>query len=58
MHAILGGAWDYIKSYANTANISPIKACLDVVKRTCEAVALILEAAADLTANVGGKAVA
>jgi len=56
--ADLGGAWDYIKSYAATAKITPIKACLDVVKRTCEAVALILETAASLEVSTGGKAVA
>jgi len=43
--ADLGGAWDYITRYAETAKIEPIKACMDVLNRTCEAVALILETA-------------
>ena len=42
--ADLGGAWEYISKYAETANIEPVKACMDVLKRTCEAVAMILEA--------------
>jgi len=56
--ADLGGAFAYIKSYADTAKITPIKACMDVVKRTCEAVALILETANGLEVSIGGKAVA
>ncbi len=56
--ADLGGAYAYIKSYADTAKIPPIKACMDVIKRTCEAVALILETAKGLEVSVGGKAVA
>jgi len=47
--ADLGGAWDYIGKYAETAKIEPVKACMDVLRRTCEAVAMILEAG-----NVGG----
>jgi len=43
--ADLGGAWEYIGKYASTAGIEPVKACMDCLKRTCEAVALILEAA-------------
>jgi hypothetical protein len=43
--ADLGGAYKYISSYANAAGIDTIKACTDVIKRTCEAVALILEQA-------------
>ena len=56
--ADLGGAFAYIKSYADTAKIPPIKACMDVVKLTCEAVALILETAKGLEVSVDGKAVA
>ncbi len=56
--ADLGGAFAYIKSYADTAKIPPIKACMDVIKRTCEAVALILETAKSLEVSIGGKAVA
>ena len=43
--ADLGGAWEYISKYATTAKIEPIKACMDVLKRTCDAVALILQTA-------------
>lgn len=43
--ADLGGAWEYISKYATTAKIEPLKACLDVLDRTCDAVALILEEA-------------
>lgn len=52
--ADLGGAWNYISRYATTAKIEPIKACMDVLKRTCDAVALILKTAAEL----GDKSVA
>lgn len=47
--ADLGGAWEYIQKYATTAEIEPIKACMDVLKRTCEAVALILTTADELS---------
>ncbi len=43
--ADLGGAWAYIQKYATTASIDPIKACMDVLKRTCEAVTMILDEA-------------
>lgn len=43
--ADLGGAWEYIKKYATTAKIEPVKACMDVLKRTCESVSMILEQA-------------
>lgn len=41
--ADLGGAYKYIERYATAAKIEPIKACMDVIERTCQAVALILE---------------
>ncbi len=47
--ADLGGAWNYIKKYATTAKIEPVKACMDCLKRTCEAVAAILEQATNLS---------
>jgi antirestriction protein ArdC len=50
--ADVGGAWEYISAYANTAKIEPIKACMDVLKRCCEAVALILKVADELSGNV------
>ena len=36
------GAWDYIEKYALAAGITPLAACMDVLKRTCDAVSLIL----------------
>ena len=60
--ADLGGAWEYIKKYATTAGIEPVKACMDVLKRTCEAVALILatadELSSDETIETGAETVA
>ncbi|KKK76799.1 hypothetical protein LCGC14_2860010 [marine sediment metagenome] len=53
--ADLGGAWDYISRYAVSAKIEPVKACMDVLKRTCEAVELILQTADD-TARVVSSA--
>ncbi len=47
--ADLGGAWQYIVRYATAAKIEPLKACLDVLERTCEAVALILQTADELS---------
>lgn len=45
-----GGAWEYIKHYATAAKLEPIAACQKVLKRTCDAVALILDTAAELAA--------
>jgi len=49
--ADLGGAWKYISKYALGADIKPLKACLDVLDRTCNAVALILATADELAAE-------
>ncbi len=46
--ADIGGAWDYISGYCKSANVEPIKACMDVLKRIGEAVSLILETAEHL----------
>jgi len=43
-----GGCWRYVKAYADAADIEPIKACQRVLGRTCDAVALILDTAAQL----------
>lgn len=43
--ADLGGAWHYIANYARSAEIEPLAACEMVLKRTCNAVALILDTA-------------
>ena len=46
--ADLGGCWDYVTSYAKDAGIEPIAACQRVLKRMCDAVALILDTATKL----------
>lgn len=43
--ADLGGCWGYITAYANAAGVHPFTACQRVLKRTCNAVALILDTA-------------
>ena len=43
-----GGSWEYVKSYADKAKMEPAQACMEVLKRTCEAVALLLEEAEKL----------
>lgn len=48
--ADVGGAWRYIDSYATRDNVAPITYCERLLKRVCEAVALILDTAAELTA--------
>ena len=45
-----GGCWEYVSKYARDAEIEPISACQRVLKRTCDAVALILETAEQLAA--------
>ncbi len=37
-----GGCWEYVRAYASAAKIEPVTACQRVLKRTCDAVALIL----------------
>lgn len=53
-----GGAWEYISAYARTAEIEPIAACMTVLKRTCDAVQLILDTAEQLAGNSAEIAVA
>ncbi|HEY2838157.1 MAG TPA: hypothetical protein VGJ26_03360 [Pirellulales bacterium] len=48
LEADTGGAWDYISRYAKDAELEPITACMTVLKRTCDAVALILDTAEQL----------
>ncbi len=50
LEADLGGCWDYIQHYARDAEIEPIAACQKVLKRMCDAVALILDTAEELAA--------
>lgn len=46
-----GGCWRYVQAYALDAGLEPIVACQRVLKRTCDAVALVLDAAAGLQAE-------
>jgi antirestriction protein ArdC len=48
LDADTGGAWDYISRYARDAKLEPITACMTILKRTCDAVALILDTAEQL----------
>lgn len=43
--ADLGGCWEYVSAYAERANVEPVAACLRLLERTCNAVALILDTA-------------
>ena len=43
-----GCCWDYIRAYAERAKVEPITDCQRVLKRTSDAVALILDTAEDL----------
>jgi len=51
-----GGCMDYISKYASEAGLQPIQACMDVLKRTCEAVELILMDAEKLKKQEAGAA--
>lgn len=46
--ANLGGAYSYIKGYAESAKKSVVSGCITVLDRTCAAVSLILDAAETL----------
>jgi antirestriction protein ArdC len=50
-----GGCWGYVKAYAADAGIEPTAACQRVLKRTCEAVALILDTAEAARAGHTGQ---
>ena len=43
-----GFCWSYVKAYAEKAKLEPVAACQRVLKRTCDAVALILDTAEGL----------
>lgn len=49
--ADLGGCWEYIQQYAGTDTENILKACGEVLDRTCGAVALILDTAAALSVS-------
>jgi hypothetical protein len=36
-----GGCYKYVAGYASNTGIEPVQACMDVLKRTCEAVNLL-----------------
>ena len=44
-----GGCYAYVEAYAKDAGLEPIQACADVLKRTCDAVNLLLSEAEKLT---------
>jgi len=46
-----GGCWSYLSAYARDSGLEPITACQRVLKRTCDAVALILDSAEALRAE-------
>jgi hypothetical protein len=48
LDADTGGCWSYVSSYARDAGIEPITACMTVLRRTCEAVKLIIDTAEQL----------
>jgi len=37
-----GGCFEYVESYAMEAGLEPVQACMSVLKRTCDAVNLLL----------------
>jgi len=43
-----GGCWEYVSAYARDAGLDPLVACQRALKRTCDAVALILSTAEQL----------
>ena len=54
-----GGCWEYVKAYATDAGTELAAACQRVLKRTCDAVALILDTAeAVREADTGREAIA
>ncbi len=46
-----GGCWSYVAAYAHDGGLEPISACQRVLKRTCDAVALVLDTAEVLKAG-------
>ena len=44
-----GGCWKYVSRYAEDAEIEPVQACMNVLKRTCEAVNLLLAEAENIS---------
>ncbi len=50
--ADLGGAYAYIQHYAEATGKPPVKACMDVLDRTCRCVSLILDTAEQIQKEV------
>ncbi len=50
VEADLGMTWEYVSAYARAAEIEPLTACMQVLKRACDAVALILDTAEQIQA--------
>ncbi len=50
--ADVGGCWQYVQAYATRAKKPTIAVCERLLRRTCEAVALILDTADELTETV------
>lgn len=46
--ADLGGAYDYIRHYAKSADMDVVRACIQVLGRVCDCVSLILDTAESL----------
>lgn len=43
-----GGCWEYVSNYAKEAGLTPLQACTETLKRTCDAVNLLLAEAGKL----------
>lgn len=56
--ADLGGAWQYIQSYARSAGKDPLRVCHSVLNRLCQVVALILDEAEKLAGTEVASATA
>jgi hypothetical protein len=56
--ADLGGAWEYIQSYAAKEDIGVAETCMKVLDRTCAAVGLILDTAEEMKLDIGTATVA
>ena len=55
--ADLGGAFSYIQSYASNAKKDTVKACIEVLDRTCNCVKLVLDTAEQLQVAAAPSAV-
>jgi hypothetical protein len=53
--ADLGGCFGYIRAYAEKAKVGVTEACMKVLDRTCQAVALILDTAELIRSHEGGE---